>query len=42
MPSDLHGVGYYDIDDGGGWKLKLAQEMKAAGLPVDLNRAVTK
>ncbi len=40
MPSDLHGVGYHDIDEGGGWKLMLAKEMKKAGLPIDLNRAI--
>jgi predicted nucleotide-binding protein len=39
MPSDLHGVGYHLLDENGGWKLKLAKEMKAAGLPVDLNQA---
>ena len=37
MPSDLHGVGYHDIDAGGAWKLTLAKDMRAAGLPVDLN-----
>ena len=38
MPSDFHGVGYHVLDAGGGWQLSLAKEMKAAGLPVDLNR----
>jgi predicted nucleotide-binding protein len=38
MPSDLHGVGYHTIDSRGVWKTKLAKEMKAAGLPVDMNK----
>lgn len=37
IPSDYMGVLYVKIDSEGGWRLKLAQEMKAAGLPVDLN-----
>ena len=37
-PSDYDGVIYISLDDGEGWKLRLATEMKAAGLPVDLNR----
>jgi len=40
MPTDIHGIGYLPIDPGGGWKLSLAKEMKAAGLPVDLNKAL--
>lgn len=40
MPTDVHGVVYISIDSEGGWKLKLAKEMKAAGLPVDLNKAL--
>jgi len=38
LPSDLHGVIYVPMDDGGGWKTSLAQEMRAAGLEFDLNR----
>jgi len=38
MPSDFHGVGYHVLDSGGAWQLSLAKEMKAAGLPVDLNK----
>ena len=38
IPSDLFGVIYSDLDSGGGWKMKLAQEMKAAGVPFDANR----
>jgi predicted nucleotide-binding protein len=36
-PSDLDGVVYTPIDDGGSWKYKLAKEMQAAGLKVDMN-----
>ena len=39
LPSDLHGVLYVPMDDGDGWKLKLAKEMKAAKLDVDMNLA---
>ncbi len=38
IPSDYSGVEYIDFDDKGGWKLKLAQEMKDAGLEFDMNR----
>ena len=40
LPSDYQGVQYISLDSGGGWKLELAQNMKHAGLDVDLNRAV--
>ena len=40
IPSDIHGVLYVPFDEGGGWRLKLAQEIKAAGIEVDLNRAI--
>ncbi|KKB60824.1 nucleotide-binding protein [Robbsia andropogonis] len=39
LPSDYVGVLWEKMDDGGGWKLSLARELKAAGLEVDLNRA---
>jgi predicted nucleotide-binding protein len=32
ISSDLHGVIYTDMDAADGWKLKLAKELKAAGL----------
>jgi predicted nucleotide-binding protein len=35
IPSDLYGVIYTDLDTAGGWKLKLAKELKAAGLKFD-------
>ena len=36
MPSDLRGVGYHELDPNGGWRMELAKEMSAAGLPVRL------
>jgi len=40
IPSDFHGVGYVELDPAGAWKTKLAQEMKAADLDVDMNRVI--
>jgi len=40
LPSDMSGVLYTPVDDGAAWKLKLAQEMKAASISVDLNKLV--
>ena len=37
QPGDLEGVIYIKLDDAGLWQIKLAQEMKAVGLDVDLN-----
>jgi predicted nucleotide-binding protein len=36
MPSDFAGVVYTQMDDGGGWKSKLFQELTAGGYK-DLN-----
>jgi predicted nucleotide-binding protein len=41
VPSDLHGVIYVAMDARGAWKLEVAKEIKAAGIDVDLNLAVT-
>ncbi len=38
-PSDYDGIVHTRFDDGGGWKMKLGQELKAAGFAVDMNRA---
>ena len=38
VPSDFGGVVYVLLDAGGAWRTKLAKEMKAAGLPIDLNK----
>ena len=37
FPSDISGVVYQKVDDAGGWKLKLAIELKQAGYSIDLN-----
>ena len=37
IPSDYAGVVYIDLDESGGWKMKLARELTEAGFPVDLN-----
>jgi len=39
IPSDFAGVVWENMDDGGGWRLTLARELKAAGHEVDLNKA---
>ena len=36
-PSDYDGVVYIPLDDSEGWKLQLARELKAAGLPVNMD-----
>ena len=41
MPSDLLGVIYKDMDPSEGWKLKLGQELKVAGLDFDANKLWT-
>jgi predicted nucleotide-binding protein len=40
LPSDLNGLLYTELDDQGAWKLKLAQELRAAEILIDLNRAI--
>lgn len=40
IPSDYKGVLYIPLDKEDGWQLKLAKEMKAAGLSVDMNKVV--
>ena len=37
-PGDLSGVVYIPIDKNGKWKIKVAKEMKAVGLNVDINK----
>jgi predicted nucleotide-binding protein len=39
-PSDIRGVEYVPIDPAGGWKLRLAREVKAAGFDIDMNQAI--
>lgn len=40
IPSDYTGVLYIRLDEQGAWRLELAKELKAAGLPVDMNKAL--
>jgi predicted nucleotide-binding protein len=40
IPSDLAGVLYIPFDAAGAWRLRLATEIKASGIAVDLNRAM--
>ena len=38
IPSDFSGVLWIGMDSEGAWQFKLARELKAAGIKVDLNR----
>lgn len=38
IPTDISGVVYIKMDEGDGWKLAVAKEMKACGYDVDLNK----
>ena len=38
LPNDYLGVLYTPMDNAGAWKFKLAREIKAAGIEVDLNK----
>lgn len=40
IPSDYAGVLYIELDNKGAWRLQLAKELRAAGLPVDMNDAL--
>jgi len=40
IPSDYSGVLYVPIDEQGAWRMMLAKEMRAVGLPVDMNLAL--
>ena len=40
IPSDYSGVLYVKLDSDGAWRLNLAKELNAAGLPVDMNKAL--
>lgn len=40
IPSDYQGILFIPLDDSGAWRLQLARELRAAGLSVDMNRAL--
>lgn len=40
IPSDYSGVLFIKLDDAGAWKLQVAKELKAAGIEVDMNKAL--
>lgn len=41
IPSDLSGVIYIRLDRDGAWHSKLAKEMKASGIEIDMNQVLT-
>lgn len=40
IPSDYQGVVFTQLDEGGAWRLALARELRAAGIEIDMNRAL--
>jgi predicted nucleotide-binding protein len=40
LPSELLGVVYIPLDEGGAWRVLLAKELREAGFNVDLNAAL--
>lgn len=40
IPSDINGFAYIGVDSDGFWKIKVAQELKACGYDIDMNRLV--
>jgi predicted nucleotide-binding protein len=42
LPSDYQGIIYTKLDDAGGWKAKLAQELVEAKLPINLQGLIAK
>lgn len=40
IPSDYMGVVYAPYDDGGGWRQRLARELKSSGYEIDWNRVM--
>lgn len=40
IPSDYSGVLFIKFDEGGAWRLSLAKEIKAAGINIDMNKAL--
>jgi predicted nucleotide-binding protein len=42
IPSDLQGILYDNYDKDGAWRVKLAKEIQAAGLPVNIENIIAK
>jgi len=40
LPSDIFGVVWTAFDAGGGWKVSLAKELRAAGFEIDGNKVM--
>lgn len=40
IPSDYSGVVFIKFDEGGAWRLTLGKEIKAAGIDIDMNKAL--
>ncbi|MCH8230589.1 MAG: nucleotide-binding protein, partial [Chloroflexi bacterium] len=40
IPTNYSGVIFIPIDGAGAWKMLLARELRSAGLPIDMNKAV--
>jgi predicted nucleotide-binding protein len=38
LPTDILGIMYIPLDEGGAWKTLLARELRAAGYDIDLTR----
>jgi len=41
IPSDVRGVIFTELDEGGGWRLRLADSLNAMGLPVDPHKLLS-
>jgi predicted nucleotide-binding protein len=40
LPSDMAGVLYKPVDDGGAWRYELLKELRPAGVEADMNKVV--
>ncbi|MCW2265876.1 putative nucleotide-binding protein [Gluconobacter cerinus] len=40
IPNDISGLVYVGMNDGDGWKVGVARELRSAGYPIDMNRIV--
>ncbi len=42
IPSDLHGILYEHYDEDGAWRIKLAKDMQAIGLKINMDKIIEK